>query len=111
MGEVICGTWDVDENELDKNEYKIMVGFDFSHEMSAIDDILFDHVDTYSRQIWAQCDLTVLADDDAEIKRIVDDLFSNDKLHVIFVNAYLVIHDPDEDAFRLIHERHIEESK
>lgn len=111
MSEVICGTWDADENELDKNEYKITVGFDFSPEMSAIDDILFDHVDTYSRQIWAQCDLTVLADDDAEIKRIVDDLFSNDKLHVIFVNAYLVIHDPDEDAFRLVYERHIEESK
>lgn len=73
MSEVICGTWDADENELDKNEYKITVGFDFSNEMSAIDDILLDHVDTYS--------------------------------------AYLVIHDPDEDAFRLIHERHIEESK
>ena len=111
MDEVICGTWDADENELDKNEYKITVGFDFSPEMSAIDDILFDHVDTYSRQIWAQCDLTVLADDDAIIKRIVDDLFSNDKLHMLFVNAYLVIHDPDEDAFRLIHERHMEESK
>lgn len=111
MSEVICGTWDVDKTELDKNEYKITVGFDFSHEMSAIDDILFDHVDTYSRQIWAQCDLTVLADDDAAVKRIVDDLFSNDKLHILFVNAYLVIHDPDEDAFRLIHERHIKESK
>lgn len=106
MGEVICGTWDVDKTELDKNEYKITVGFDFSHEMSAIDDILFDHVDTYSRQIWAQCDLTVLADDDATIKRIVDDLFSNDKLHILFVNAYLVIHDPDEDAFRLVYEQH-----
>ena len=111
MSEVICGTWDVDETELDKNEYKIVVGFDFSHEISAIDDILSDHVDTYSRQIGAQCDLTVLADDDATIKQIVDDLFSNDKLHVIFVNAYLVIHDPDEDAFRLVYERHIEESK
>ena len=110
MGEVICGTWDADENELDKNEYKITVGFDFSNEMSAIDDILFDHVDTYSRQIWAQCDLTVLADDDAAIKRIVDDLFSNDKLHMLFVNAYLVLHDPDEDAFRLVYERHVKES-
>lgn len=106
MSEVICGTWDVDENELDKNEYKIMVGFDFQREISAIDDILSDHVDTYSRQIGAQCDLTVLADDDTAIKRIVDDLFSNDKLHILFVNTYLVIHDPDEDAFRLVYERH-----
>lgn len=106
MSEVICGTWDVDKTELDKNEYKIMVGFDFQREISAIDDILSDHVDTYSRQIGAQCDLTVLADDDIAIKRIVDDLFSNDKLHILFVNAYLVIHDPDEDAFRLVYERH-----
>lgn len=106
MSEVICGTWDVDKNELDKNEYKIMVGFDFQREISAIDDILSDHVDTYSRQIGAQCDLTVLADDDAIIKRIVDDLFSNDKLHILFVNAYRVIHDPDEDAFRLVYEQH-----
>ena len=106
MSEIICGTWDADENELDKNEYKITVGFDFSHEMSAIDDILFDHVDTYSRQIWAQCDLTVLADDDAVIKRIVDDLFSNDRLHMLFVNAYLVIHDPADDRWQLVHERH-----
>ena len=111
MSEVICGAWDVDKTELDKNEYKIMVGFDFQREMSAIDDILFDHVDTYSRQIWAQCDLTVLADDDATIKRIVDDLFGNDKLHILFVNAYLVIHDPDEDAFRLVYERHVKESE
>ena len=110
MSEVICGAWDADENELDKNEYKITVGFDFSPEMSAIDDILFDHVGTFSRQIWAQCDLTVLANDDAVIKRIVDDLFSNDRLHMLFVNAYLVIHDPDEDAFRLVYERHVKES-
>ena len=106
MSEVICGTWDADENELDKNEYKITVGFDFSHEMSAIDDILFDHVDTFSRQIGAQCDLTVLADDDATIKRIVDDLFSNDKLHILFANAYRVIHDPADDRWQLVHERH-----
>ena len=106
MSEVICGTWDVDENELDKNEYKITVGFDFSHEISAIDDILFDHVDTFSRQIGAQCDLTVLADDDAAIKRIVDDLFSNDKLHILFVNAYRVFHDPADGYLQLVHERH-----
>lgn len=106
MSEVICGTWDADENELDKNEYKITVGFDFSHEMSAIDDILFDHVDTFSRQIGAQCDLTVLAVDDATIKRIVDDLFSNDKLHILFVNAYRVFHDPADDRWQLVHERH-----
>ena len=106
MSEVICGRWDADENELDKNEYKITVGFDFSHEMSAIDDILFDHVDTYSRQIGAQCDLTVLADDDATIKRIVDDLFSNDKLHILFVNAHRVFHD---DGCQLVHERHRKE--
>lgn len=106
MAEVICGTWDVDKNELDKNEYKITVGFDFSHEISAIDDILFDHVDTYSRQIWAQCDLTVLADDDAIVKRVVDELFGNDRLHILFINAYRVIHDPDEDAFRLVYEQH-----
>lgn len=111
MSEVICGTWDADKNELDKNEYKIMVGFDFQREISAIDDILFNHVDTFSRQIGAQCDLTVLADDDATIKRIVDDIFGNDKLHILFVNAYRAIHDPDEDAFRLIHERHVEESE
>ena len=109
MSEVICGTWDVDESELDKNEYKIMVGFDFSHDISAINDILFDHVDTFSGQIWAQCDLTVLADDDATIKRIVDDLFSNDKLHVLFVNAYRVFYDRDEDAFRLVYELHRKE--
>ena len=78
--------------------------------MSAIDDVLLDHVDTYSRQIWAQCDLTVLADDDTTVKQIVDDLFSNDKLHILFVNAYLVVHDPDEDAFRLVYERHVKES-
>lgn len=106
MSEVICGIWDVDKTELDKNEYKIVVGFDFQREISAIDDILSDHVDTYSRQIGAQCDLTVLAEDDATIKRIVDDLFGNDKLHILFVNAYLVIYDPDEDAFRLVYERH-----
>lgn len=106
MGEVICGTWDADENEFDKNEYKITVGFDFSHEMSAIDDILFDHVGTFSRQIGAQCDLTVLAVDDATIKRIVDDLFSNDKLHILFVNAYRVFHDSADDRWQLVHERH-----
>ena len=106
MSEVICGTWDVDKNELDKNEYKIMVGFDFSHEISAIDDILFDHVDTFSRQIGAQCDLTVLADDDAAIKRIVDELFGNDRLHILFINAYRVIHDPADDRWQLVHERH-----
>ena len=104
MSEVIFGTWDADENELDKNEYKITVGFDFSHEMSAIDDILSDHVDTFSRHIGAQCELTVLAVDDATIKRIVDDLFSNDKLHILFVNAYRVFYDRDEDAFRLVYE-------
>lgn len=109
MSEVICGRWDVDENELDKNEYKITVGFDFSHEIFAIDDILFDHVDTYSRQIGAQCDLTVLADDDAIIKRIVDDLFGNNRLHALFVNAYRVFHDSDEDAFRLVYEQHRKE--
>lgn len=106
MGEVICGTWDIDENELDKNEYKIAVGFDFSHEISAIDDILFDHVDTFSRQIGAQCDLTVLAVDDATIKRIVDELFGNDRLHILFINAYRVIHDPADDRWQLVHERH-----
>ena len=106
MSEVICGTWEVDKNELDKNEYKIMVGFDFSHEISAIDDILFDHVDTFSRQIGAQCDLTVLADDDAAIKRIVDELFGNDRLHILFINAYRVIHDPADDRWQLVHERH-----
>ena len=106
MSEVICGTWDADENELDKNEYKIVVGFDFSHEISAIDDILFDHVDTFSRQIGAQCDLTVLADDDAIIKRIVDELFGNDRLHILFINAYRVIHDPADDRWQLVHERH-----
>lgn len=106
MSEVICGTWDADENELDKNEYKITVGFDFSHEISAIDDILFDHVDTFSRQIGAQCDLTVLAVDDTTIKRIVDELFGNDGLHILFVNAYRVIHDPDDDRWQLVHERH-----
>lgn len=111
MSEVICGTWDVDKTELDKNEYKIMVGFNFQREISAIDDILSNHVDTYSRQIRAQCEVTVLADDDATIKPIVDDLFSNDTLHVGFVNAYLVIHDPDDDAFRLVYERHVKESK
>lgn len=106
MSEVICGTWDVDKNELDKNEYKIVVGFDFSHEISAIDDILFDHVDTFSQQIGAQCDLTVLADDDAAIKRIVDELFGNDRLHILFINAYRVIHDPADDRWQLVHERH-----
>lgn len=106
MGEVICGTWDADKNELDKNEYKITVGFDFSHEISAIDDILFDHVDTFSRQIGAQCDLTVLAGDDAVIKRIVDELFGNDRLHILFINAYRVIHDPADDRWQLVHERH-----
>lgn len=34
----------------------------------------------------------------------------DDKLHILFVNAYLVIHDPDEDAFRLVYERHVKES-
>lgn len=111
MDEVICGTWNADENELDKNEYKITVGFDFSHEISAIDDILFDHVDTFSRQIGARCDLTVLAVDDATIKRIVDDLFSNDKLHILFVNAYRVIHGPADDRWQLVHERHAKESE
>lgn len=106
MNEVICGTWDADENELDKNEYKITVGFDFSHEISAIDDILFDHVDTFSRQIGAQCDLTVLAGDDTTIKRIVDELFGNDRLHILFINAYRVIHDPADDRWQLVHERH-----
>lgn len=109
MGEVICGTWDADENELDKNEYKITVGFDFSHEISAIDDILFDHVDTFSRQIGAQCDLTVLAVDDAVIKRIVDELFGNDRLHILFINAYRVIHDPADDRWQLVHERHVKD--
>lgn len=106
MSEVIRGTWDADENELDKNEYKITVGFDFSHEISAIDDILFDHVDTFSRQIGAQCDLTVLAVDDTTIKRIVDELFGNDRLHILFINAYRVIHDPADDRWQLVHERH-----
>lgn len=110
MSEVICGLWDVDKTELDKNEYKIMVGFDFQREISAIDDILSNHVDTYSRQIRAQCDLTVLAGDDIAIKRIVDDLFSNDKLHILFVNAYRVFHDPADDRWQLVHERHVKES-
>lgn len=109
MSEVICGTWDVDESELDKNEYKITVGFDFSHEISTIDDILFDHVDTFSRQIGAQCDLTVLANDDTAIKRIVDDLFGNDRLRIIFINAYRVFHDPADDRWQLVHERHQKE--
>ena len=106
MSEVIRGTWDGDENELDKNQYKITVGSDSSHEISTIDDILFDHVDTFSRQIGAQCDLTVLAVDDTTIKRIVDDLFGNDGLHILFVNAYRVFHDPADDRWQLVHERH-----
>ena len=96
----------------DKNEYRIVIGLNTNEIENDIDTLVFRHVDTFSWTVKQRVEITVIDSDDETIKAIVDDLFDHIVGSVSYVHAFHVIHDPDDDRWELVHERHrIERSR
>lgn len=111
MAEVIRSESDVDNKKTGTNEYRIIIGLNTYEIENDIDALVFRHVDTFSWIVRQKVEVTVIDSDDETVKAIVDDLFDHIIGSVSCIHAFRVIHDPADDRWQLVHERHVKESE
>ena len=106
MAEVIRSESDVDNKKTGKNEYRIVIGLDTNEIENDIDTLVFRHIDTFSWIVRQRVEVTVINSDDETVKATVDDLFDHITGSVSYIHAFRVFHDPADDHWQLVHERH-----
>lgn len=106
MAEVIRSESDVDNKKTGKNEYRIIIGLNTYEIENDIDTLVFRHIDTFSWIVRQKVEVTVIDSDDETVKAIVDDLFDHIIDSISCIHAFRVIHDPADDRWQLVHERH-----
>lgn len=110
MTEVIRSESAVDK-KTEKSEYRIIIGLNTCEIENNIDTLVFRHIDAFSWIVRQKVEVTVIDSDDETVKATVDDLFDHITGSVSYIHAFRVFHNPADDRWQLVHERHMEASK